>query len=354
MTNIIVFPAKAPLDGAQNMASLLRGVAERRQPLDDVYWLKENAELLSVLTALEMQLPPAALAPFERFYDQMEERLRFYPQYYRFFLSICLDLEDLGLDGCKGQSLCRWVASTGLVEAELSDLQRAEATRLLARRGAADPLSEGDLEQRLNRFVARPQTFALPNKKAAYELTHIVFYLSEYGKKDPQLSEEALVSLEYTGLLAYLDQNHDLLAEVCLALRFAGMTPSAIWSQAVADAHVGIVPAGPQGRHMAMDGFHTYLVTGWAQRVAGQSAFEVEIGEGPLVFREQAVTGGALRPLSKCLYDLGRARRADWSAMRAAILPYLDADSRAILQRAEDSSAMFGSFFKGFSRAVGA
>lgn len=35
-------------------------------------------------------------------------------------------------------------------------------------------------------------------------------------------------SLNFVGILAYLDQNADLLAEVCIALGYAGQVPSKI------------------------------------------------------------------------------------------------------------------------------
>ena len=37
------------------------------------------------------------------------------------------------------------------------------------------------------------------------------------------------MSLEYAGILAFLDMNVDLLAEVCIAMRFAGMPVNEVW-----------------------------------------------------------------------------------------------------------------------------
>ena len=166
---------------------------------------------------------------------------------YRFLLSICLDLEDLGLPGDKGEALAHWVDTQELPEAELSDLQRAEARRLLARRGVRALDWDVGLEDRLRRFVNRSETFAMPNKKAAYELTHIVFYLSEYGRRDPNLDQAAITSLEYAGILAYLDQNADLLAEICVALRYTGQTPSPIWEDWLErEVHRFKIATGPQ------------------------------------------------------------------------------------------------------------
>ena len=113
--------------------------ASQRRVQDDVFWLKENAELLSILECTDAQLGPDGLAPHMSFYAGLKERLTFFPQYYRFLLSIGLDLEDLGLTGtCSDgqmEALCHWVNDQGLPGAELSDLHRAEARRLLARRG---------------------------------------------------------------------------------------------------------------------------------------------------------------------------------------------------------------------------
>lgn len=354
MSNILAFPTPQERPPAQDFAALCAGVAGARRLPDDVHWLKENAELLGVLAATQTNLSLEALRPYDEFYDTIEEKLRFYPQYYRFFVSICLDLEDLGLDGCKGAALCKWAAAVGLADAELSDLQRAEAQRLLARRGAARPVGEGDLGARLRGFIERPSTFALPNKKAAYELTHIVFYLSEYGRHDPMLSETALTSLEYVGVVAYLDQDHDLLAEVCIAMRFAGYTPSPIWSDAVAVAHDRIVPTSRAEAATEADGYHAYLVTGWAQALAGDSCFEGDMGGYPLSFVDQGRRTSALRPLSECLLDLGNVRSGDWSGMRGQVIPYLDPHSSEILRQAEESTDKFSGFFEQFARVSGA
>ncbi len=354
MTNIVAFRPKPRSNRAHNLTALLAGLAGCRRRADDVFWLKENAEALSVLAATGTTLLPGALTPYEEFYDGIEEKLRFYPQYYRFFLSLCLDLEDLGIGGSKGASLCRWAASTGLAGAELSDLQRAEAQRLLSRRGAATPLGEGELGQRLRAFIARADTFALPNKKAAYELTHIVFYLSEYGRVDPRLDEEALTSLEFAGVLAFLDQNHDLLAEVCVAMRYAGRDPSPIWTQAVTDAHAAILPTATPLDNAAQDAYHPYLVTGWAQLVLAGAGFEAPVPEGALHFAAEHVASGALRPLSECLLDLGQLRSSEWDGMRGRVIPYLDQHSRHILHQAEASTSKFDAFFRGFARVSGA
>ncbi|KIN61288.1 hypothetical protein Z945_2279 [Sulfitobacter noctilucae] len=353
MSNVISFPQPSALqDPAGSVSLLIDAVANRRHAPDDVFWLKENAELLGVLAATGQILNPETLAVYADFYAQIEEKLRFFPQYYRFFLSICLDLEDLGMGANKGAALCRWVAQAGLPEAELSDLQRAEAQYLLSRRGAVLPLGQSALDTRLRAFTERAETFALPNKKAAYELTHIVFYLSGYGRYDPQLSDAALNSLEFAGVLAYLDQNIDLLAEICTALTFAGKTPSAVWTDAVARVHHAITLTGQADAARAVDGYHLFLVSGWAQLVRGTKVFDQNVPENYMLhFAMPQVLAGALRPLSTCLFDLGKQRSADWGGMRGRVIAQMPQHSREVLQAAEQSTDKFDAFFEGFARA---
>lgn len=351
MSNVLAFHPKIRPSRSGNLAALAEAVALHRRSTGDVFWLKENAEFLNILAAMGAPVSAQTLAPYEAFCDAVEERLRFYPQYYRFFLSMILDLEDLGLDQGKGDALCDWVAARGLIEAEMSDLQRAEARRLLARRLGERAALEDGLADRLRRFVERSETFAVPNKKAAYELTHIVFYLSRYGQVDPQLGPEAVRSLEYAGLVAYIDQNHDLLAEVCTSLRFVGVEPNRIWSDAVAAAHGAFVPQVGTAGEIARDGYHAFMVTGWAQAVAGRASFEAEIPQGAVCLAQSVHTSSALRPVSECLYELGSKRSHRWPGMRGQLVPALSSEHQMVMQLAEDSSDMFEDFFAAFARA---
>jgi hypothetical protein len=327
----------------------MQGFAQGRRLNDDVFWLKENAELLNILLATGAPVSPDDLMPYVPFYEDAEERLKFFPQYYRFLLSLAIDLEDLGMAGDRAESLCARAAREGLVDAELSDLQRAEARRLLARRGVTGP-ADPALDARLHEFISRPQTFALPNKKAAYELTHIVFYLSDYGARDPQLGSEALCALTYAGILAYLDQNADLLAEVCTALQFAGTSAPSVWQDAVRQAHVRIATTA-EDEATLNDAYHEYLVTGWMAALSGAPAFETEISEGSLRFTGQGRPQGALRTLSECMYGLGDARSGDWTQMRPHVLAVLGPVGHEVLVRAESSTEVFEPFFESFARA---
>lgn len=354
MSNVVHLnvPSRTDREAARH-AALLRSFAQHRRFGDDVFWLKENAELLNILECTGTRPAAAALQAHAGFYGQVEKRLAFFPQYYRFLLSICLDLEDLGLGGGKGEALVAWAAEQGLAEAELSDLQRAEARRLMLRRGVDPMAGDTGLDDRLRGFIARSSTFALPNKKAAYELTHTVFYLSEYGRKDPQLDARCRESLDFAGTLAFLDLNADLLAEVCIAMRHAGSTPPEAWEDWLRAHTAGFVIEN--GDHLGVsDDYHEYFVCNWLMATQddkpGDAPFAGRIDDGRMGFFRPETGHGPLRAMSESLFGLD-ARSPDWSQMRGLVADALNEDGHAVLSQAEAASRDFEAFFAGFARA---
>lgn len=272
----------------------------------------------------------------------------FFPQYYRFFISIACDLEALGIDGDHAQSLCDAAQRDRLLEAELSDLQRAEAMRLLGRRGIQSSRDEGIVE-RLHRFIDHSPTFALPNQKAAYELTHIVFYLSEYGRKSPEISKNAVQSLMFTGLLAHLDQNNDLLAEVCIALRYAGQTPPVAWENQIKNTISGFNTIAQDTG--AGDQYHTYLVSNWALSQMGGSAFQGAYSSEGIGFYSDEPSCGALGQLSEALLTWPMLRSPIWSKMQDRVFTVLDSGASEHLSNVVSATSDFDAFFEHFARS---
>ena len=157
----------------------------------------------------------------------------------------------------------------------------------------------------------------MPNQNAAYALTHLVFYQSDYGHKQVNLQQAALQSLHFAGTVAFLAQDADLLAEVALALRFAGQpVPLAwgMWRQAQADSPTQAARSAP-----ARDGFHCWLVTRWQRAVAepGRGLLaDVHLPEGAFHFPHPKAQG-VLAPLTEAIFAApNRALRGDWPAMR--------------------------------------
>ncbi|WP_407493245.1 DUF6902 family protein [Pseudooceanicola sp. MF1-13] len=350
MSNVIqlTFPSRRD-QRAATIAALLDTFANHRRDMDDVFWMKENAEILNILECTGEVVDQDALAPYRAFYDTIETRLEFFPQYYRFLLSICQDLEAHGIGSGKARALAQWVADQGLVDAELSDLQRAEAQRLLARNGVMVDVGQEAINARLHRFVSRADTFAIPNKKAAYELTHIVFYLSEYGRRDPGLNTQTRKSLEFAGTLALLDCNWDLLAETLVAMRYCGMTPPAEWDAAIAQAtsHFTVAEGDDAVRQ---DDYHEYLVCNWALSTAGETAFPHRMTPGPVSFHADPARPSALREMSQILFDLDARRSDDWHLMRDYLCDTISAAGSDTLMQAEAACDGFGDFFARFAR----
>ncbi|MEP4035640.1 hypothetical protein [Pseudophaeobacter sp.] len=369
MAQILKFPnASLPLRRVDNLSHLISALSKHRHSREDVYWLKENAELLNVLectgeatgatgagagdlSELGAELCPDALAPLQSFYKDADRHLCFFKQYYRFILSICMDLEDLGLAGTpsRGEDLAHWVMQQDLPEHELSDLQRAEARRLLARRGLAGDFA--GLDDRLHGFVDNTAQFAVPNRKAAYELTHIVFYLSDYGRRDPGLSAAAVHSLNHVGLLAFLDQDADLLSEVCVSLRYCSEMPSKVWEDWLQLHHQGfaLIEAGRAGAPaLHRDDYHMFLVSSWHQALTGEASFHQRVPTGALRFQRPA-RQGILHHLSHAAYQL-EGQSGDWQKLRPQISDGLSEGDYRLLCEAENSFDGFGTFFEGFAR----
>ena len=351
MTNIVQLSVPSQrLPDPIRQAALMQSFALHRRFGDDVFWLKENAELLNILESTDAKVDPSGLAAYAGFYRDVEKRIQFFPQYYRFLLSICLDLEDLGMPGNKAESLVHWAAKQGLAEAELSDLQRMEARRLMARRGV-DPLpQDGGLNDRMRAFMARSATFSMPNKKAAYELTHAVFYLSRYGRQDPELCGQSRDSLEFVGLLAYLEQNADLLAEVCIALAHGGFDVPDAWSDwLVRHTQMFAVETGEAAS--TQDDYHEFLVCNWMLATTGHRPFVKPLVTQRLCFCRGDGAAGPLRELSGCRYQLDEKRAPDWTSMRPVVLDHLSDNARSVVTQAESSCTNFNAFFEGFARA---
>lgn len=351
MTNVFALPethrSRGLAPGAERLVDLF---AHHRHNPGDARWLKENAEVLRLLVATGQTLAPELLARVHGGTARdLPDRLTFFPQYYRFFLSIAQDLAALGMPGLCSTALVAQAMQDGLPEAELSDLQRAEA-RLFALRAGVAPVRDDGLTERLLRFGARAATFALPNKKAAYELTHIAFYLSDYGRHSFDGAETLREGLEFAGLVAWLEQNTDLLAEVCIALRYCGATPPAAWEQGVAADLAGFRIGGNAGVPGG-DDYHCWLMAAWSASCTGATPLKRPLPGGALGFAAPRHPS-ALQEVSLALLDLDGARSPDWPVMRHRLQDRLSASALDILDRAAVSTPAFEPFFARFARVA--
>lgn len=350
MSNVIAINASsrlAPLD--DRIASLASCFGLHRRKGDDVYWLKENAELLNIVETTEDYPDPTVFNPLAKFYDTIEDRMEFFPQYYRFFLSMITDLEDMGFGEGKAERLGHWANAQMMPQGEMSDLQRLEARRLMKRREIEPFPNDDGLEDRVRNFCNATEFFAIPNKKAAYELTHAVFYLSEYGRKDPELDSSAINSLINVGILSMLEQNADLVAEVCIALRFAGQTPPVYWENWLRRDRRGY-SVDPEGMWMG-DDYHSYFMAFWLEGVAGNPIFTDKYSDEHMAFYKAPRECVPLLDLSKVLLELEGQRSADWQEQQPQVEKSLEKNSLAVLNTVQESTPRFEAFFESFARA---
>lgn len=332
------------------LAPLAEAFLRHRRGRHDVMFLKENAELLNIAECTGLGRAPELGQQYRAFHAEAPGFFAVFPQYYRFILSIVTDAEALGLPRGTGARIAAEVAARGLAEAELSDLHRMEARRLCARHGVA--VLEGDrtLEERVLRFMTRHQAFAVPNRKAAYDLTHFVFYFSEYGRQAPDLPQSVGKSLQNAGLIALLEEDIDLLAEVCIALRYMGRTPPPVWEAFIASelADFSVTTEEPEDSGALSDDYHPFLVANWHQAVAGRAAFSRAARAGRLVFRRRPAPRNTLVELSEVLLALAQAGRLNVGTLMEASAGLMSRRGCNVLASAASSTQQFDEFLMGF------
>jgi hypothetical protein len=349
MSNIVSLNKPTSVSLVPALDSVLDIFANRRRSRRDAYWLKENAEVLQVLLTTTAGPGKPDLSPYDGFVSTLLDELAFFPQYYRFYLSMALDLAALGRTDVPVNAIAEKVVQDGLIVSELSDSHRAEARLLLARAGIAIDEDAG-LAARLSSFSGRSALFCLPNRQLAYALTHHVFHATDYGRRRFDPDENLRLSLIHAGLVAWLEDNLDLLAEVAVALHHAGHEVPSLWRQeilAAAASFSGVT--GPEAGPFD-DDYHEYLVLNWAAGALGGTPFAAPMPSGARLFHRQRSNSHALRDLSLALLGLGRNRSPDWATMRWRLWPKLSAPARARIE-AVDSLPEFAGFFRVFSRS---
>jgi hypothetical protein len=162
---------------------------------------------------------------------------------------------------------------------------------------------------------AKTACFAPSNKKVAYELTHIVFYLSKYGRRDPKLDCGAVQSHDFIGIIAYLDQNTDHFAEICIALGFGGQTPGPIWEEWIVTTLSDFQDI-EQPSSNTSDAYHEYLVIVWMALAAKRDDIVLAVLGGRLEFVRGVVAAWPLRNFSNLLLKMDADHSSHWEVMR--------------------------------------
>ena len=67
MSNVVPIGLPRRPNLCQRQAALLQSFAKYRRSTDDVYWLKENAEILNILATSRAVLPTQAIETYREF-----------------------------------------------------------------------------------------------------------------------------------------------------------------------------------------------------------------------------------------------------------------------------------------------
>lgn len=254
--------------------------AVKRNPVFSFPYLKENGELLSICVDSGFLIEPRAVELYVDFYKNAFKLTELYPQYYRFTLAMATDLEKVGMTGHESRKISRYVKENKLWQFDTSDTRKLETLSILQSKapliGESAKTYEG-LIKRFDSFICNPDWYKKFNKPLFYDLTHIVFFLTDNGNKPLPLKNNVHVCLMYMGFLCLLDNDADLLSEVCICLRYINKKIPEYWDKFIQKNLEGIkvtyYESVSSAMNPAVDEYHIYLVLNWYQALQNRTAF---------------------------------------------------------------------------------
>lgn len=255
--------------------------AIKRNPLLSFPFLKENGELLAISVDSGFLIEPRALKLYEDFYTNALKFTELYPQYYRFTLGMVIDLEKGGIQGTESHKIAQYVKNEKFVLFDTSDTRKLETLTMLRE---LEPLSEDALEIyesisiRIDSFISNPNWYKKFNKPLFYDLTHIIFFLTRNGTQPLPLKNDAQSCLMYMGLLSLLDNDADLLAEVCVCLAYLGVDIPEYWDKflqkSLGEINITYDGTVASALNPSVDEYHIYFVLNWYEAMKGRTAFD--------------------------------------------------------------------------------
>jgi hypothetical protein len=290
---------------------IVEAFASKRNNALNFPFLKENGELLSIACTSGMLLEPSALKLYASFYDRSLNICETYPSYFRFVLRLILDLEDLGMNGARAGEIATFVREYDFLHYETSDVRRLEILYLLER-GLGLTAEEKDVRQdvlkSVEKFAAQPKFYTRFNKPLFYDLTHIVFFLTHYGTRAWPFQNSIVECLLNVGVLSFLDEDYDLLAEVCICLTFLNEEVPPFWmifmQSQLAAVNVQFDSDVQSALNNAVDDYHPYLVSNWLLALNGEPVFAERFdGRKPSFVSKPAPGLSSLAEISKVVHD---------------------------------------------------
>ena len=334
----------------------IQAFAQKRNKDLNFSFLKENGELLMIAQSSGLQVEPRSLELYREFYDNILTLCDLYPAFFRFFLAIILDLEALGLEGNMGEALSDYVIKHNLYEHDTSDTRRWEIINLLARTNRI-PNYKFDtreaLENRARGFFQNPDRFIKFNRPLCYDLTHIIFFWTDYGRNKVEATPELVKSLMNIGLLAFLDDDFDLLSEVCLCYIFLGKPIPAIWQNACEEGletiQIKYLTEKDIYAGTASDDYHIYFVINWLLQMSGKTGFNCSIESAVPIFKKKDAPASTLAAISNQQHTSMLAHRKPNILQPISNKPFLTLSQKAKIDTAIKSTPQASEFFQKFT-----
>ena len=315
-------------------------------------FLKENGELLSIALSCGLTVSEQTLELYSELYDKIDKLCELYRPFFRFFLAIALDLEDLGMPGNKGEKLIDYVHKSDLYAYDTSDTRRLEIINLLNRRGRKPQFKTDTHEALLNRvtgFLQQPEKFIKFNRPLFYEYTHLVFFVTDYGKKQFNHDDRIFKSLNQIGMLAYLDNDTDLLAEVCLCFTFLGRPAPQMWveecSTGLKTMDISFKPHNALEIVPPADDYHIYFVMSWLMGVLDKDVFQEIYSQGVPIFTQHKPQKSTLSKIFQVLHPLVLDSPAKQTRKHIRASEFLSVEDTLHLHSALAVNSNSGEFF---------
>lgn len=310
-------------------------------------FLKENGELLAIANSIGLALPDNALELYEELYEKIDKLCYLYPPFYRFFMAIALDLEDLGMPGRKGEELLDYVVKHNFYTADTSDTRRMEIINLLARRDRLPNFgmdSQESLFERVIAFLEQTERFIKFNRPLFYDVTHLVFYITNYGINPIPQSDKILQSLNHIGMLAYLDNDIDLLSEVCICYAFLKHPVPELWFKAsqtgLRNIDVSYIDPEDVRSSPPADDYHIYFVNSWLMGLSGKEALHESYKNiGVPIFTYHKNVKSTLSKIFQVLHPIILEQSSAKPPRPLKALEFLSVEDTIHLQTALSSSA---------------
>jgi len=328
--------------------------AVKRNPVLSFPFLKENGELLSICIDSGFLIEPRALTLYNDFYENAFKLTQLYPQYYRFTLAMTIDIEKAGMTGTESGKIAKYVKDEQLWLYDTSDTRRLETLTLLKGQGSLDGSSlevyKSTIEK-LDQFISNPDWYKKFNKPLFYDLTHIIFFLTDNGKQPFSLKNDPQTCLIYMGLLSLLDNDADLLAEVCICLRYLGKEVPKYWDEFLQKSFKGIDVTYDgtvaSALNPTVDEYHIYFVLNWYQALNGKPAFDTRFKGRIPSFSIPNMQPSLLSKLSDQAHQNHLGREADKTSL-AIFLAGLEAHEAAHWRACFKSTSLSEELVKSF------